>query len=394
MRINRHNYEEFFLLYVDNELSATDRNAVELFVRENPDLQIELQLLKQTVAEADSISMHKKDWLYMEDDVSALQESLLLYTDDELNPADKKLVETMLSADKAAEAEWKILQQTIAEADTSIVFEDKPLLYRHAVARIIGIKWWRIAAAAALLSFIVWTAISVYKNNFSAAGDDGGLVKKVKTESVQSPDNELMEKSNPDNKQPETTTPKNNIANNAVENNETEQKTNLVKQSGETLVSRKNNTQHPVKATEESITAQKIENKKPGNDLPKPHFENISNNKSNETVVKNVLPENNNNKISGKNTDVVKTNPNEKAFNETVTNSNNNNMAPAVTAITVANNKTADEGNNRYLNLDNEKEKRTGLGGFLRKAKRMIERTTNINTGQGVKIAGFEIALK
>ena len=34
------------------------------------------------------------------------------------------------------------------------------------------------------------------------------------------------------------------------------------------------------------------------------------------------------------------------------------------------------------------------LGGILRKAKRMLERNTNIKTGDGLKVAGFEIALK
>jgi len=43
---------------------------------------------------------------------------------------------------------------------------------------------------------------------------------------------------------------------------------------------------------------------------------------------------------------------------------------------------------------DDDKVKMSGLGGFLRKAKRVIERTTNINTGEGIKVAGFEIALK
>lgn len=47
MKINRHNYEEFFLLYVDNELSSEDRRMVEDFVQLHPDLNEELELLSQ-----------------------------------------------------------------------------------------------------------------------------------------------------------------------------------------------------------------------------------------------------------------------------------------------------------------------------------------------------------
>jgi hypothetical protein len=37
--ITRDNYEEFFLLYIDNELSVADREAVERFIAHHPDLQ-------------------------------------------------------------------------------------------------------------------------------------------------------------------------------------------------------------------------------------------------------------------------------------------------------------------------------------------------------------------
>ena len=46
MIINRDNYENFFLLYVDGELCAADRKAVEDFAAENEDLQKELEILR------------------------------------------------------------------------------------------------------------------------------------------------------------------------------------------------------------------------------------------------------------------------------------------------------------------------------------------------------------
>ena len=47
--INRNNYEEFFLMYVDKELQANQRAEVELFEQQNPDLQQEFETLKQSV---------------------------------------------------------------------------------------------------------------------------------------------------------------------------------------------------------------------------------------------------------------------------------------------------------------------------------------------------------
>jgi hypothetical protein len=140
-----------------------------------------------------------------------------------------------------------------------------------------------------------------------------------------------------------------------------------------------------------------VENKdkKPSNNLPRPYFENINNKERNGIASNNVIPENNNNiNNSGTNSVIIKTNPNEKTTNSDIAGSDNSNTDANIIAAIPVVNKTADENNNRYLDIDESKGKRTMLGGILRKAKRMLERTTNIKTGDGLKVAGFEIALK
>lgn len=385
MNINRHNYEEFFLLYVDNELSAADKKAVDVFVQENPDLQGELLLLQETVAKADDVVLEKKDWLFMEEGVSALQENLLLYADGELSPSEIKTVEALLATDRSAKAELNILQQTKLQPDTSVVFADKQSLYRTEGGRVVGFKWWRVAAAAVLLGLVVWTGVTVYNNNTKTIPVTEGVVKRDNTnpEKIQ---NEIPVNTNtPGTNQAETTTPQNTTA--AVQKNAVQPLTQNNKQPVQKTV--KQNT-----IEQKDNVAVQEKNQKPGNNLPRPYFENINRAASNEVVRNNVIPENDNGiNGSGINNAIIKINPNEKIANPVLADINKSDTDPIATAIPAVN-KTGGENNNRYLDIDESKGKRTMLGGLIRKAKRMVERTTNIKTGDGLKVAGFEIALK
>src|SRR2546421_9814858 len=100
MDINRYNYEEFFLLYIDNELSSAERQTVEGFVEQNPDLGEELLMLQQSTLKPD------KDVIFRNKNVliqfasgeqfinfNNYQELFILYADDELNNAEKSIVE-------------------------------------------------------------------------------------------------------------------------------------------------------------------------------------------------------------------------------------------------------------------------------------------------------------
>jgi len=99
MKIDRHNYEEYFLLYVDNELSVDQKKQVELFVKENPDLEEELVMLQRSrLIPDDKIVFNEKHLLMREENnsfinVSNYEEWLVLYVDDELNEKEKLAVE-------------------------------------------------------------------------------------------------------------------------------------------------------------------------------------------------------------------------------------------------------------------------------------------------------------
>ena len=379
MNINRHNYEEFFLLYVDKELSAADRKAVEVFVQENPDLQVELLALEQTILKADDITLEKKDWLYMEDRVTVLQENLLLYADGELSPSDKRTIEALLATDKSAAAEWDILRQTKLEPDVSVVFDDKRSLYRTEGARIIGIKWWRVAAAAVLLGFGLWTGFAVYNNNFPKAGG----VKEIAGGNQVTPGkrrNNTSENTVAVKTQPGVEQKKQNIAIVELPKIKREQTAEIANPSNE-----KNKNLINGNREEKNIAAENS-NKKPSNNLPKPYFENINRKESNELAVASVTPEKNNISTSGVNDVVLKTNPVMANINKGAPNPVTATAMPAVY--------TDENNNDRFLYMDEDNIKRTKLGGFIRKAKRVLERTANIKTGDGLKVAGFEIALK
>jgi hypothetical protein len=162
MIIARHNYEEYFLMYVDNELTTEERAAVELFATENPDLAAELDILMQTKLTADDTLLfgNKKGLLQNTDTVNIdnYEEQFLLYIDKELNAAEKRSVEKFVLQHPQFQDEFTLLKQTVLEPE-AVIFEDKESLLRKEERRVIPM-FLRFAAAAAIIGIAVlvwWT---------------------------------------------------------------------------------------------------------------------------------------------------------------------------------------------------------------------------------------------
>src|SRR6476620_9677260 len=128
MNINRYNYEEFFLLYVDDELNVTERREVEEFVALNPDLEEELSMLKQSLLKPDhSVVMENKCVLFRNESSPLItlenyETFFLLYVDEELSTEERRAVEAFVNENLSLQQEFQLLMQTKVEADETIVF--------------------------------------------------------------------------------------------------------------------------------------------------------------------------------------------------------------------------------------------------------------------------------
>ncbi len=106
MIVNIQNYETYFLLYIDNELSATEKAAVELFIQQNPSYQQELTFLQNVKLgfseNASEESAEEK--IIFEDKLSLYQISesdtaCLLYLEQEMSASEVAQFEEKLAKD-------------------------------------------------------------------------------------------------------------------------------------------------------------------------------------------------------------------------------------------------------------------------------------------------------
>ena len=174
--ITRDNYEEFFLLYVDNELPEDKRRLVERWVADNPDLEEEWQALLQCRLdpEADERVVFTNKEALLKRGEDHYEENLLLYIDGELDEKGRRAVEELARLDASKQQELERLRLTVSVADPAVVFPDKESLYRKPSGRrIVLAAWWRIAAAAIVLGAVGLLVLQPWHRE----GMRGGIVR-------------------------------------------------------------------------------------------------------------------------------------------------------------------------------------------------------------------------
>ncbi|MBC7828897.1 MAG: hypothetical protein H7122_14205 [Chitinophagaceae bacterium] len=358
--INRNNYEEYFLLYTDNELNAAERCAVEEFIQQHPDLKIELEMFQQSTLKAEPIVFHSKD-LLLKNSSSRITESnyeeyFVLYGDDELTNEEKDGVEQFVYRNSQYQSEFELIQKARLQTDRHIVFPDKSILYRTEKEdeKVFVLRWWKIAAAAILFIFLSglgWYIVSKDKTDAVAVKNtpEKTLELPVPEKSPQKQEN--ITQTNPSVPAVSVTEPKRTLV--AKERPSKIQVGREQKEASRQLLTDAQKEPENTKGRNIQI-ASTVTPKKPEVNIQK-------------METSNTIAIQNNREIVDKGVGLVEENPYARVAS-----------------------------NDEIEILNTTVSKKNKLRGLFRKVSRVVEKTTNIEPGdgRGIRIANFEIALK
>lgn len=377
MSITRHNYEEFIILYMDNELGSEDRRMVELFLQNNPDLKDELDSLLQYKMEPDTaITFTGKEELMKingETPISLFNYEgwLVLYTDNELTTSQKAAVDQFIAANPAVKKELDLFQKTRLQPEP-LEFKYKESLYRKE-EKVRAVPFIRLRAAAAILLLLIGLTTVIILNNKPAGTQKDGVVKVNPGEQkniTPAPGTSTITEN-----QVATTTNETTPVNNAIITDDNKQevipslykeKNSPVAQKVDKTVPEKilpENSPAPVK-NDVAVTQDNI---KPTNNLPQPLYNpNINTNAVTNATAKVNLPD-----------------------NATLQN------ALTKQIVTPANAQPSDIVQASFN--DDGSGKKNKLRGFFRKVTRTFEKRTNIDPTDGedrLLVAGLSIKMK
>lgn len=184
MNINRLNYENYFLLYVDGELSATEMQAVESFAAENDDLADELEMLLQTkLPDENNFVFDNKSTLLRttSNHINAInyEERFLLFVDGELSNQSQLETLNFVAEHPQFKDAFDAIMQTKLQ-DELMLFPNKESLYRKEETRkpVFYMHWQKLAIAAVLIGVVVLVGVLIPGNN------DKELVKTKQIENT------------------------------------------------------------------------------------------------------------------------------------------------------------------------------------------------------------------
>lgn len=167
MNINRHNYEKYFIDYLDGNLDVHDVAELMLFLSENPDLESELLGVNQVKIGNNIETFPLKESLKKEEQSisGSFDEDLIISKiESDISSSDLIKLNLRIENDETFKSDFKLFEKTKLKKDNTIIFADKESLKKKSV-KIIPLAGLYKYAAVLIPSLIISVLyLSIDKN--------------------------------------------------------------------------------------------------------------------------------------------------------------------------------------------------------------------------------------
>ncbi|MEO6167090.1 MAG: hypothetical protein ABIO46_09090 [Chitinophagales bacterium] len=166
MMITLQNYEEYFVRYIDNDLSKEELAEVQLFLQQHPELKVDLDAFQATVLQPDdAFSFPGKQTLKRSIHAGNYEEYFARFAEEDLSSTEADEVQHFLKQNHSLKMQLDAYKASKLEADLTIVYPDKNSLKKKEPGKVVPLyaRYILSAAVAAglLLLFFVkgiqWT---------------------------------------------------------------------------------------------------------------------------------------------------------------------------------------------------------------------------------------------
>ena len=165
MKINRNNYEAFFIDYLEGILDEKLVDDFIEFLQQNPDLKEELSLFQTVSIGQEEITFNKKNLLLKEkyDIENEFNQAAIARLEGDISASEKVEFEKYLSTHPEKQKEADLFRQTKLQPDKSVVFSKKNKLYRYSAGKTI-LLWTSRVAAIFIIALSVYVVIDKNSN--------------------------------------------------------------------------------------------------------------------------------------------------------------------------------------------------------------------------------------
>jgi len=171
MKINKDNYELYFINFLEGHLSPSEHEELMAFLILNPNLKDELEEMKSFFAKEnpafENVTFKNKENLKKSiSDKPVINETnidefLIAYLENDLTKEDRERVETFLKYNPAHLKDFELLKKTYMKPDLAIVYNNKKQLKKFVIGKTFKLKYiYQTVAVAASLVLL----INIYLN--------------------------------------------------------------------------------------------------------------------------------------------------------------------------------------------------------------------------------------